>query len=156
MPPSARSSTAAEAPRLERSEDPGWRAIRCGHSVLLYRDANSLKVNRSVATGGTWSGMTEPPADRDRITFDSYQLGGCGEARAGTCWPFPESVAVAGPLADCGERAHPGALFLDGSGDPASSRNHRERCWTSTDRNGSKIVRYTHPGKIDMLAREDA
>ena len=74
----------------------------------------------------------------------------------GTWWPFPGSVAVAGPVADCGYRAHPGALFLECSSDPPGSRKHRERCWTSTDRYGSKIARYTHPGKIDMLAREDA
>ena len=75
---------------------------------------------------------------------------------AGAGRPYPESVAAARPLADCGYRAHPGALFLDAGGDPSGSRDHRERCWTSTDRNGSKIIRYTHPGKIDMLAREDA
>lgn len=47
-------------------------------------------------------------------------------ARAGR--PFPESVGVAGPVADCGYLAGSGALFLDGSSDPSGSRDHRERC----------------------------
>ncbi len=33
--------------------------------------------------------MTEPPADRDRITFDSYPLGGCDEARRRHVQAFP-------------------------------------------------------------------
>lgn len=65
------------------------RAIRCGRSALPFRSANGLKVNCSGATGLTWSGMAEPPADRNRITFDSCQLGGCGEARCGRVQAIP-------------------------------------------------------------------
>ena len=47
---------------------------------------------------------------------------------AGTCGPFPESVAAAGPVTDCECRAGSGSLFLAGSGGRSGSRNHGERC----------------------------
>lgn len=95
--------------------------------------------------------MAEPPADRNRITFDSCQLGGCGEARCGRVQAIPREHR--GRSSSC-------QLRVPSASGGTLPRRRRRSVWfprssgamLDVDRLERQQDRSLHPSQKDQLA----